>query len=177
MTVSIKATFALNISIEFRLATQADLPLLEWYGQYSHFRHLYQQTYEEQCTGSRLMLLADLNGFPVGQVFILLRIDMKDPIPKHRGYLYSLRVIDHMQGLGIGTRLVQVAEALMIREDCKSSIISVSKHNKRARRLYERLGYRVYSQSKGQWHYTNHLGEVVHVNDPSWMLEKPLKTN
>jgi GNAT superfamily N-acetyltransferase len=169
----------LTLGIHFRLATKEDLPLLEWYGQYTHFRRVFAKTFREQQLGSRVMLVADLNGFPVGQIFILLHVNQARgnmyPRAACRGYLYSLRVMDHLQGMGIGTRLIQEAEKILKHRGLQWAIISVAKNNSRARQLYERLGYRVYTESPGDWQYVNHLGKIIKMHEPSWMLEKRLK--
>jgi ribosomal protein S18 acetylase RimI-like enzyme len=173
----------LELDLTFRVATEADLPLLEWYGQYSHFRNLFKMTYEGQLRGERLMLLADLQGFPIGQVFLLLnqRVTMWQMLttkrgkpPEQRGYLYALRVMDHLQGLGIGTRLVIEAERIFVEKDCTWATISVAKENHGALRLYERLGYEAYLEDEGRWSYIDHHGKTVQVHEPCWMMEKRL---
>lgn len=172
-----ESTLELSIMLQFRLATEADLPLLEWYGQFTHFRRLYHKTYQDQRSGIRQMLVADLNGFPVGQIFILLNlIARKRTDGETRGYLYALRVLDHLRGMGIGTCLIEQAEQRLLQHGYQWSTISVAKTNVKARRLYERLGYRIFRDDPGRWHYVNHIGTVVHVNEPCWMLEKQLKS-
>ena len=166
-------TFEFKTEIHIRPAIAADLPLLEWYGQYTHFRRVLQRTFEDQQTGKRLMLLADLNNFPIGQIFLLLKVP-PNRAHKPSGYLYSLRVLSHMQGMGIGTRLVSAAEEILTTRGFYSAIISATKDNVRARSLYERLGYRVFAEDAGKWNYENHLGETVYVQQPCWMLHKKL---
>lgn len=176
-------TLTLEIDITFRFATQDDLPHLEWYGQFTHFRNLFRLTYEGQQRGERLMLLADLNGYPVGQIFMLfnqqtsiwqLMTSRRGRPPEQRGYLYALRVMDHLQGMGIGTRLIIEAERILVERDCAWATISVAKDNPRARQLYERLDYDVYMEDEGRWSYIDHQGRTIHVHEPCWMLEKRL---
>lgn len=178
------ASFPLELNVNFRIATEADLPLLEWYGQFTHYRNLFRLTYEGQLAGERLMLLADIKGFPVGQVFILtnqnislwqLMTTRRGKPPEQRGYLYALRVMDHLQGLGIGTRLIDESERLMMENGATWSTISVAKDNLRALNLYQRKGYDIYMEDEGRWSYIDHLGKTVHVHEPCWMLEKRLK--
>jgi hypothetical protein len=71
MNTLVVSTMRLELDIQFRLAALEDLPKLEWYGQYTHFRRMFKITYEDQLLGKRLMLVADLGGFPIGHVFIL----------------------------------------------------------------------------------------------------------
>lgn len=175
MTAVERRAISLQIDVKFRFAEEEDLPKLEWYGQYTHFRRVFQRAYEDQLAGRRLMLLADVNGWPIGQVFI--QLESLDDSLAHlgkRGYLYSLRVMDHLQRGGIGTALVREAESILISEGYSSVSIAAAKDNPGARRLYERLGYRVFMEDSGRWSYIDHEGRTRHVSEPCWVLEKYL---
>lgn len=165
---------ALNGEVVLRLAREDDLPKLEWGGEYLHFRRMFQYTFREQRARRRLMLIADFNDFPIGQVFILMREDSFLFSPNQRGYLYSLRVMTAFQGLGIGTQLLLQAEALMRERNIPYSAIAVAKDNERALSLYQRNGYSIYTEDEGRWSYTDHQGQLVHVHEPCWMLEKSI---
>ena len=166
----------LKQEISFRLAREDDLPKLEWQGAYTHFRTVFRNTYSDQQQGRRLMLLADYNNYPIGQIFILIKEQMSGLGSRRRqGYLYSLRVMDAFQNLGIGTRLIIQAEKLMREQNLAVSTIAVAKDNPRALRLYQRLGYYIYAEDEGLWSYTNHENQQIHVHEPCWMLEKYLK--
>jgi len=168
-------TMALHLDLVLRPATRADLPRLEWFGLYTHFRRLFERTYEEQIAGSRLMLVADLNGFPVGQIFVHFTDTGQEPqLRRWRGYLYALRVMEPLQGQRIGTRLILEAERELIKRGYRWAVIAVAKENSNARRLYERLGYVVFSDDPGIWHYTDHEGRSCRVEEPAWMLQKAL---
>ncbi len=61
----------------------------------------------------------------------------------------SISVNEQSRGLGVGTRLMNAAEELA-RESGKNFLsLGVVGQNKDARRLYERLGYRVTGSSRG----------------------------
>ena len=169
--VEADVTFTVQFDVRLRPARRDDLPLLEWFGQYRHFRLLYQRTFELQEQGTRLMLLADVGGFPVGQIFISFE-GVRGEFQS--GYLYSLRVLEPFRGRGIGTRLIRAAEDILRARGYQRAVIAVSRQNDRARRLYERLGYVVYREDAGRWQYTDHHGRVRRVHDPSWMLHKSL---
>jgi len=51
-------------------------------------------------------------------------------------------------------------------------VISVATRNTAARRLYERLDYRIFSEDPGEWSYVDHLGQVREVREPAFVLEK-----
>lgn len=150
-----------------RSARAEDLPKLEWFGAFAHFRQLYQRTWRDHQAGRRLMLVADLNGFPVGQVWV-------DVIPTDYAYLYALRVMEPLQGTGIGTRLIASAEALARGHSYRQIQLAVEKTNTRARRLYERLGYRIFSQRVDVWSYTDQHGETHWVQEDVYGMRKML---
>jgi len=173
MTAIERSGLSLQLQVNFRPAEQDDLAKLEWFGQYTHFRRVFQRAYEDQLAGRRLMLLADLNGWPVGQVFI--QLDSLDDTPSEqgkRGYLYSLRVLDPLQGQGLGTALIYEAETILTSRNYGSVSIAAAKNNPGARRLYERLGYRVFMEDNGRWQYVDHEGRTRHVNEACYVLEK-----
>jgi len=163
------------VKVVFRLAEKEDLPKLEWYGEFTHFRRVFQRAYEDQRAGRRLMLLADVNGWPIGQIFIQLETyDDFYPDSSKRAYLYSFRVMDAFRSQGIGTALVRESEDILRERDYLSVSIAVAKDNPAARRLYERLGFHVYSEDAGRWHYVDHEGRTRQVVEPVWLMEKDL---
>lgn len=165
----------LRVRATIRLATEADLPKLEWYGQFAHFRRLYRQTFAQQVEGRRLMLVADVNGFPVGQIFVSLEggfLNLYGSEPQ--GYLYALRVMEPFQRKGLGTTLVRAAEAELRTHGLRSATIAVAKDNPGAERLYARLGYHVFGEDDGRWQYVDHEGRTRLVEEPCWLMEKML---
>lgn len=166
---------SLRVRATIRLAAEADLPKLEWFGQYTHFRHLYEQTYQEQREGRRLMLVAAVNDFPVGQVFVSLEDGYFDNDGEGpHGYLYALRVMEPFQRLGLGSALVTAAERHLVQRGYRRATIAVAKDNLRAQRLYARLGYHIYKEDPGRWHYVDHEGRTRFVEEPCWLMEKQI---
>jgi ribosomal protein S18 acetylase RimI-like enzyme len=175
MTALDRTTITVEIPITLRLAVKADLPKLEWYGQYTHFRHVFRRTFTDQQLGRRLMLLAVGNNFPIGQIFILLKsIKHTAPDGSTPAYFYAFRVMEFFRGMGIGTRLIQEAESIVHSQGASWARIAVAKDNPKARQLYERLGYRIYAEDPGNWSYLDHQGMVQHQHEPCWLLEKNL---
>lgn len=165
----------ITLTYHIRVATQHDVPKLEWYGQYAHFRNLIQRAYREQLQGRRIMLIADCNDFPIGQIFIQMKSNnQRIADGTLRGYLYSFRVMEMFQGHGIGTHLIHVAESELIQRNFHYATIAVAKENHGALRLYERLAYKKIAQDAGKWSYTDHKGVMRKVNEPCWILEKKL---
>ena len=161
----------LQLSVVVRTATAEDIPKLEWYGQYRHFRNLFRRAYREQRTGRRLILIADVNNFPIGHLFIQFNPTTRK---RPRAYFYSFRVMEMFRGQGLGTWLLKNAEIIALNRGMRWANIAAAKDNDGARRLYERSGYRIYGEDDGQWSYVDHRGNVRHINEPCWLLEKKL---
>jgi len=170
-------TFQLTLPITIRSIQADDLPKLEWLGSYLHFRNLFRRSYEEYLQGKREMLVADCNGFPIGRLFILL--NSRNHViadGRRRAYLYSFAVMEMFRGGGIGSRLIEAAEDILIERRFRYATIAVAKNNGGALRLYERYGYSIFDQENSDWDYVDHQGITRHVREPSWLLEKSLIT-
>lgn len=166
----------LQLEAVIRPVTAEDLPRLEWFGRYWRYRDIFQRTYEEQLRGRRLMLVADVNDFPVGQVFVQFdSAEARFADGRQRAYLYSLRVLEPFQRQGLGTLLIRAGEEAMLARSYSWSSIAVAKDNPGARRLYERLGYRVFDDDPGSWSYMDPAGRQHRVNEPAWVMHKQLR--
>ena len=152
-----------------------DLEKLEWFGLYAHYRRLFRDTFHEQQRGLRLMLIADFNGFPVGQIFMQLQSARPTPDQTPRLYLYALRVLEPFQRLGIGTGLLNAAEGFAVRKHYGWASIAAGKDNPAARQLYERHGFEVCGEEEGDWSYLDQHGRTRYVHEPCWVLEKALR--
>jgi GNAT superfamily N-acetyltransferase len=175
MTDRERVTLPLRLDLHLRLAVKDDLPKLEWFGQYVHFRSQFRRAFREQEHGRRLMLIADLNDFPIGQVFI--QLSGGEPAVADgntRAYFYAFRVMEMFRGHGIGTALIEEAERLVYERGYDWATIAVAKTNAGAKRLYERLAYRVFREDSGEWSYRDHRGVVRWVREPCWLMEKAL---
>ena len=159
--------------ISIRSATAADLKALEWDGEYTHYRRLFQRALEEARHGRRVLLLAEMEGVLVGQIFVQLNTRASFStrgVPS--GYLYAFRVKPAYRNLGVGSRLLHEAEANLSARGCRRAVISVAKRNLAAKRLYERAGYQVFTDDPGEWSYLDHLGQLREVREPAFVLEK-----
>lgn len=168
------ASLMLHAAISVRLATPEDLPKLEWFGQFAHLRRIMSQTLQEQEQGSRFMLIAEFNTYPIGTISAhIRRIDLRHPDRK-RVYFYSLRVIDMFQGQQIGSLLLRAAEDHARSFGCVTASIAAAKDNHIACGLYQRRGYHIIGEDDGEWSYIDHLGKIRQVREPCWILEKTL---
>lgn len=160
-----------GIPVALRLAVEDDLPVLEWYGQFTHHREVIATAFRMQREGTGAMLLADVNGFPAGQVWI----DFARK--RHAGIatLWAVRVFDPFQGLSLGTRLMRAAERLVVERGMPDAELGVDRDNAGVIRFYERLGYTRAGEESGSFRYRTPDGAAVEVAIDQWLLRKRLR--
>jgi ribosomal protein S18 acetylase RimI-like enzyme len=161
-------TLALPLTI--RPARQEDLPTLEWYGLHTPHREIIAGAFRLQERDDGAMLLADVNGFPVGQICI----DFLRKRPSGRATLWALRVFQPFRGLGIGARLVRAAELVVIQRGVPFAELGVDRDNSDVLPFYERLGYEHCGRERGQFLYHTPEGRLVRVAIDQWLLHKRL---
>jgi ribosomal protein S18 acetylase RimI-like enzyme len=161
--------------VVIRPIVEAELSALEWDGQYTRYRRVFRQTWDDVQRGQRLMLVAVTGGEIVGQIFIqLTSAEMRYADGVSRAYLYSLRVRAEWQGRGLGTRLIEAAEAALRARGFTLAVIAAGKENPRAEQLYRRLGYRTFADDPGVWYFTDVNGIQQLMEEPCWVMEKRL---
>jgi ribosomal protein S18 acetylase RimI-like enzyme len=160
--------FALRLEVAIRPCTRADLPGLEWYGLFAAHRDIFRDAFARQERGENLMLLAVLNGFPIGQTWI----DLARRRAESAGLLWAVRVYPFLQGHGVGTRLLVAAEEALRERGFEWAEIGVEKSNPGARRLYERQGFRVVGELREEFHFTRPDGERISEPLDEWVLRK-----
>ena len=163
--------------LTIRTITHKDLPDLEWDGEYTHFRRVYANAFQNQQKGNAVLWAADLYGTGIiGQAFVQLIGTRPELADGHiRAYIYSVRVQKHYQNLGIGSKIMKHAEEDISQRGFLCATLNVGKHNLNARRFYERLGYEVIGAEPGKWSYLDHRGKRRHIHEPAWRMQKWLR--
>jgi ribosomal protein S18 acetylase RimI-like enzyme len=159
-----------------RLIDEADLPALEWGGEFQHYRRLYRDVYDDMDRGKALMWVAELDGVGViGQAFVQLsssRTELADG--RDRAYVFALRVKPAYRGIGVGAQILLTIEVDLIDRRYRWVNLNVGRHNQDAQRFYERLGYRVIAPEPGRWSYVDDRGQRRQVHEPAWRMGKQL---
>ncbi|WP_448188024.1 N-acetyltransferase family protein [Azospirillum sp. sgz301742] len=164
----------ISITVEavIRPAEAADLPALEWMGLYTPHRSIIAEAFAAQQRGDGLMLLALTNGFPVGQVWI----DVARKRAEGIAVLWAVRSFHPLHGAGIGRHLLEAAERELRRRGIRRAEIGVERSNDGARRLYERLGWRVVGPLAEVQRCVTPEGDVVEERLEEWLMGKDLGT-
>ncbi len=162
----------IHTHVTIRPAEHADLRKLEWFGLFTPFRDITEHAYARAEQGEIAFLVAELNSFPVGQVWV----DFVKFAGEGVGIIWALRVLEPLQNLGIGTHLIRAAEQTIRDHGLPAAEIGVSVQNQSAKRLYERLGYTVQRDHIERWSYTTPDGDTRHVEEHEWILRKRLES-
>ncbi|MBV9471078.1 MAG: GNAT family N-acetyltransferase, partial [Abitibacteriaceae bacterium] len=151
-----------HAQVVVRRLQEQDVRLLEWHGG-PDLRSFYEWQWDQHCIGALCTLVADFNGYPIGQGSIHWQ---GKPTHPHIPDIQSLRVMDAFRGLGIGSQLLRASERLVLAQGFSKLSLAVGIENPAARRLYERLGYRLAGEPYNDiWHYINAQGERVQIEE------------
>jgi ribosomal protein S18 acetylase RimI-like enzyme len=158
------------VEVIVRACRVDDLRQLEWFGLYRHHRQIFVDAFARHLRGDNVMLVADLNDFPVGQAWVDLTKRQEERV----GYIWAVRVFPFLRNLGIGTQLMACAEDLLRARGFTQAEVGVEKTNPDAQRLYTRLGYRPHAELQEEYSYTTPEGVYGHHVVDQWILRKPL---
>jgi ribosomal protein S18 acetylase RimI-like enzyme len=158
------------LAVTIRRCEAGDLPKLEWFGRYAEFRGVFREVFERQERDEVVMLVAEANHYPIGQVWIDLTTKQDLSI----ALIFAVRVLPCFQNLGIGTRLMAAAENVIRERDLMTAELGVDHENLHAKRRYERLGFAAIDSVVDGWRYTRPDGVEVSVVAHEWVMRKPL---
>lgn len=104
---------------------------------------------------------AALDRVPSGEVdYLAVRAPNGKPICKGgidykyregAGYMWQLATMEELRGLGIGTHLIKAMEERMRQRGVSTAMLGAENDNPGAKRLYERLGYKVVGPLEDSW--------------------------
>lgn len=165
-----------DAEISVRQMVETDLPALEWDGEYSHFRRVYAQHFRSMENGNTMIWVADSDKVGlIGQLFILLysqKMELADGI--HRAYIFSFRIKPEYRNLGLGTYMLSVAETDLKSRGFTTIRLNVARANLQARKLYEKLNYKILGSDPGLWSYQDQNGVWQTIKEPAWKMLKSL---
>ncbi|GAB1420388.1 hypothetical protein MASR2M15_04850 [Anaerolineales bacterium] len=172
---NISTEVKLEVSVHIRKAKEEDIRKLEWHGEYTKYRLLFERSYQEMLAGKRILLIAEMNHYPIGRLFIQL----KSAFPRiadgrSSAYLYSFQVMDIFQNMGIGSQLLFTAESLLCSRKFRQVTLAVAKDNEKATNFYLKHHYHHFAEDPGKWEYIDHEGLKQLIEEPSWLLRKQL---
>lgn len=165
-----------NLELAIRPATATDIENLAWYGSQAWRLDGLRRIYDRQLAGEVVFLVAatrtpEPDGFPVAQ----LAIDQRAERDRRVVVLWSLAVIPHLEGLGIGRHLMTSAEDVARAGGFTAAELAVNKTNDRAMGLYDRLGYQICGERvEGYWRPGDAGSAEVWEQEDCWVMVKAL---
>jgi len=158
-----ESTFTLpHPQIHLRTLQESDLLSLEWHGG-ADLRSFYQKQWKHHQAKNVLVIVADFNHFPIAQAAIHW---LGKPTHPHIPDIQSVRVMDAFQGQGLGTRILEMCETIVHSQNYSRISLAVAVENEGARRLYERLNYRVTGTPyDDKWSYIDSNERTVEVSE------------
>lgn len=159
--------FDLTLWATIRTCCEADLPKLEWFGEFHHHRAIIREAFELQARGEAVMLVAETGGFPIGQAWLQLR---RGCIPM----VWAVRVLEPFQNKGVGARLMAALEEAAAALGHRDLELCVEQDNAKARIFYERLDWRVTGERCETYDYTTPEGLSVTHDLREWVMTKRL---
>ncbi|HHY48450.1 MAG TPA: GNAT family N-acetyltransferase [Alphaproteobacteria bacterium] len=136
--------FSIVLDLDIRPAQADDLAALEWLGLFERDRHLIRSAFGAQERGDALLLLAIAGGFPLAQVWIDFARKPGTAV------FWAVRTFPPLEGRGIGSRMLAAAEAEVRRRRLDRAELEVERDNTRARRFYQRRGWRLVADAQAQ---------------------------
>jgi len=159
-----------------RKITRSDLPALEWNGEYRHLRRVYSFSFQAQEFGRAVIWVAEHpDAGIIGQIFLQLisdRLELADGI--NRAHIYSFRIKPPYRCAGLGSIILNKAEAYLRESSFRYVTLNVAKSNQKAQRFYKRHNYQIASHESGRWSYPDDEGEWHDVEEPAWRMQKEL---
>ncbi|CCE06133.1 hypothetical protein BRAS3843_1600015 [Bradyrhizobium sp. STM 3843] len=152
----------------FRLGIAADIRKLEWDGVFTAHRSIIAQAFAAQAAGEGLVLIAEADGYPVGQLWV--RFAGSGP-PR----LWALRVLPSHQGMGLGSRLLEFGEAELAKRGFAACEIGAEKSNLTAQQFYQKRGYSIAYEQVETYSYAMPSGEQSEGVADQWILRKALR--
>jgi ribosomal protein S18 acetylase RimI-like enzyme len=162
--------FGIDLDVVIRPCAERDLVALEWFGIFQNHRDIIRQVFAQQIAGAGLILVADVRGFPVGQVWI----DFQRHKDDGAALLWALRVFAFLRSRGIAGRLIAAAEEVIRARGFAFADISMEASESAVQPFYERRGYRVIKTIQDSRQYTTPAGTVQRETSEQTVLRKAL---
>lgn len=163
-----------NVVIRHLIAK--DLPELEWGGEYAHLRNVYLNAYKNRNQGLNVLWVAEINPIGIiGQIFVQLnsiRKELSDGF--FSAYIFSFRIKPEFRNRGLGTAMISHVQTDLRKRKFREMTLNVAKTNEKAIRFYQRLGFTITNEERGEWSFINHENKRQYVSEPAWRMVKPI---
>lgn len=158
-----------SIPVTVRDLVADDLPACAWSGSPVHLRYVAAELERVPRGEADYLALCPPSGLPVG----LALLDWT-AVPG-AGLIGQLAVLPALRSCGLGTLIVEYAEARIVARGLDRAELRVEIDNRRARALYQRLGYEAYGEAPDGWDEPGPDGTVVRYETTCTLMRKQLR--
>jgi ribosomal protein S18 acetylase RimI-like enzyme len=127
-------------AVAIRPCEERDLAHFDTLGSRRHVEYCRDQ-FARGPAALAILVAVDSDDVPIGKV----HLDFQARADEGVAVLVAASVTPSLRGVGIGTELMRAAETFACERSSHAIVLGVEDSNPSARRLYERLGYRVVS--------------------------------
>lgn len=145
-----------------------DLPACAWSGSPTHLRYVAAELERVARGEADYLALCPPSGLPVGMALL----DWTT-LPG-AGLIGQFAVHPALRSCGLGTLLVEAAEARITARGLDRAELRVEIDNARARSLYERLGYAAYGEAPDGWDEEHSDGTITRYETTCTLMRKAL---
>lgn len=156
------------VPLSIRDLTHKDLPSCAWSGSARYLAGVSEALDRAQCGEVDYLAVCPPSGLPVA----LGGIDYA--LSAGAGTLWQLVVHPALRSCGIGALLIGAAEQRIRGRGLRRAELSVEEGNRRARALYERLGYVAYGRGPEAWEVDAPDGSVKRYEAVCALMRKQL---
>lgn len=146
-----------------------DLDGLAWVGGPLHLQHVAQELQKAARGEVDYLAVRSPSGVPVAKGGV------NYAHPRGPGMLWQLATYPALQGLGIGTLLINALEDRILWRGLDVAWLGVEVSNTRALSLYRRLGYRRYDKVRDGWDQQDEDGRIYRYETDLVLMRKPLR--
>lgn len=146
-----------------------DLEACSWSGPATHLRYISSALDRVRDGTVDYLAVCPPSGLPVA----MGGVDYE--VAPEFGNIWQLAVHPALQSCGLGSVLIEAAERRIVARGRHRAELAVADDNRRARALYERLGYRAYRRSTDAWDAQRPDGTVIRYETPCTLMGKNLR--
>ena len=163
-------------TVTIRLMKEADLPALEWDGEYQRYRRIYREIYRNSQKGISIPFVAETptEGI-IGQVFLTKKDPNRNYVTQSQYFfLSSFRIKPGFRDHGLGSLMLNECEKQVRLHHLRDIYLNCDRKNNRARWFYQEHGFHVVRVDEGTWSYVNDEGFVVTEEQNAYLMKKTL---
>ena len=151
---------------QIRSVVEADINKIKW--SLPDWNSYWQDKWRQKLEGKLDMYVVAVEDFPIARIWL----DWTKSAKLGIGEISSFEVMPPFRNIGIGSFMIESMEDILREKGLKRAQIGVDKSNDRAKKLYQKLGYKVVRDEQDSFVYFSESGEQKTYSSDCWFLHK-----